>query len=117
MDTRFRFWPENCKSEGVLLARPPLPVTLLVAIAMFDLVLTTVLFCFGLIEELNPLMRPLLHTHPALFVVVKLATIVAAFIGLQWYRQFDERFVRLAAGCGATVYSVVWVSWCIGAHI
>ncbi len=117
MGTRFRVWPRNCSPKVVILSRPPISVTLLVSIALLDLVVTTVLFCLGLIEEMNPLMRPLIHTHPALFVVVKLATIAAAFIGLQWYRRHDEKFVRLVAGYGAVVYSVVWVGWCIGAHL
>lgn len=96
---------------------PPFPVVLLIGIAILDLLSTTILHSFELIEEMNPLMRPLLEIHPALFVIVKMATILAAFLGLQWYRRHDERFVRIAAGWGAATYSIIWIGWCIGAHI
>lgn len=107
----------NRKPEPALIRRPPVPVLMLVGIAILDLLSTTILYSMGLIEEMNPLMRPLLEIHPALFAVVKMATIVAAFAGLQWYRRHDERFVRVASGWGAATYSIIWIGWCIGAHI
>lgn len=101
---------------SVLLTRPPLPVIILMALGLVDLVSTVVLYELGLIEELNPLMRPLLEASAVLFVAVKLVTLVAAFAAMQWYVRKDERFVRMAATYGALAYSLLWATWVVAAH-
>ena len=96
-------------TEGVLLRKPPLELGLLMAVGLIDLVSTVVLYSMGLVVELNPLMRPLLESSPALFTLIKLGTLLSAYVVMQLYRQVDERFVRRASLYGAIAYVVVWL--------
>jgi hypothetical protein len=86
-------------------------------IGLLDLVSTAVLYSLGLIVELNPLMSPLLETHPLVFAVVKLATLGAAFAAMQWYRRIDERFVHRIASAASVAYVSIWTVWFLGAHL
>ncbi len=95
----------------MLFRRPAVETVLLMGIGLADLVSTVVLYQLGLIVELNPIMRPLLDRSAALFTVVKLLTLVAAYVTLQLYRARDEAFCRQAAKWGAIAYAVVWLSW------
>ena len=80
-------------------------------VGLADLVSTVALYSAGLVVELNPLMRPLLDRSPALFALVKLATLAAVFVALQWHRPKDERFVRKAAAYGTAAYVTLWAVW------
>lgn len=101
----------------MLRARPPVPVLLLMAVGLSDLVLTAVLYEAGLIVELNPLMRPLIQSSTLLFVAVKLATLVVAYVGLQVYGRIEPIFVRRAAWIGTFAYVALWIGWVAGAHL
>lgn len=93
----------------VLLRKPPIELILLITIGVLDLASTVILYMLGLIVELNPIMRPLLETSPALFTAVKMATLIAAYIVLQMYRSVDESFVKKASLYGTVAYVSVWV--------
>ncbi|MFN8139305.1 MAG: DUF5658 family protein [Fimbriimonadales bacterium] len=95
----------------VRVARPPLPVLLLVIVAVLDMISTAVLYSMGMIVELNPIMRPVLYGGVWQFCLVKSLTIILAFLGLQWYRAKDEKFVMLASKLGVTAYLVLWTGW------
>lgn len=86
-------------------------------VGIIDLISTAFLYSQGLIEELNPLMRPLLEHHPLTFVMFKAATLIAAYIALQWYRQTDEKFVVKVSAYGGAAYLTIWVSWVLIAHL
>lgn len=75
------------------------------------MVATAVLYSAGLIVELNPLMRPWLEGGVWQFCAVKSFTIVVAFVGLQYYRARDEKFVRFASRLGVVLYLGIWLGW------
>lgn len=87
------------------------------AIGLADLVLTVVLYMLGLIRELNPLMAPLLESSVPLFSFVKLATLAAAYLGLQAYRVHDPVFVSKATVAACYCYLALWSSWVLVAHL
>lgn len=101
----------------MLLAKPPRALVFLMLIGIFDLVSTAVLYSQGLIEELNPLMRPLLEHSPLAFVLLKGFTLVVAYIALQWYRQTDEKFVVRVSAYGGVAYLTIWAAWVLIAHV
>ena len=93
----------------VKLVKPPREVVFLMAVGLVDLVTTVVLYCFGFVEEINPLMRPIIEKSPVLFTFIKLATLVAAYFVMIWYTKVDEKFVRRVAWLGGWTYVVVWI--------
>lgn len=84
---------------------------LLMAIGFADLVVTAVLFQRGQIVELNPLMRPLLHSSPWLFSVVKGGTLAATWICMARYARTNLQFVDRACWVGAVLYMTIWTAW------
>jgi hypothetical protein len=100
----------------VLCRKPPIELVLLMAVGVIDLLSTVILYCMGLVVELNPLMRPLLEASPWLFSIVKLATLFVAYVAMQAYRKHDETFVRRAALGGATAYIIVWSACTLAGH-
>jgi len=103
--------PKIASTDGVILARPPKPVLWLVAVALLDMIVTAALFSAGKIEELNPLMRPIIHMGVWHFCLVKSLTIAAVFVALQIYRKRDEIFVVFAARLGVFAYLALWIGW------
>jgi hypothetical protein len=92
----------------VLKAKPPRELVFLMAVGLLDLLSTVILYCLGYVQELNPLMRPLLEHSPITFTLVKLGTLALAFVGMQLYAHIDERFVRTAAKYGVIAYVALW---------
>ena len=76
-----------------------------------DLIVTAVLHAQGRIQELNPLMKPLIEQSEWLFVLVKGMTLVAAAIGLIWYGRQNREFVRKACILGSFAYLMVFTLW------
>lgn len=101
----------------MILARPTPGILILMLIGLVDLITTVTLFSLGLVEEMNPIMRPLIHFHPFLFAFVKLLTLAAGYVGLQMYRLIDENFSNKAAWAGAIAYAGIWTIWFVAAHI
>jgi len=95
--------------QVVQLVKPPREVVFLMAVGIVDLLTTVVLYCLGFVEEINPLMRPIIEKSPALFTCIKLSTLVAAYFAMVWYSKVDEKFVRRAAWLGGWTYVVVWL--------
>lgn len=112
-----RNWHEVCPKRVMILAKPTPGILILMLIGLVDLIITVTLFSFGLVEEMNPIMRPLIHYHPFMFAIVKLLTLVAGYVGLQMYRLIDENFSNKAAWVGALAYAGIWTIWFIAAHI
>ncbi len=92
-------------------AYPPKPVAILVLIGAVDLITTLTLYLAGLVQELNPLMRTLLHMSPALFTACKSATLALGYIVLTWYARKDWNFVQRVATAGSIAYVGIWVVW------
>lgn len=65
----------------------------------------------GLIVELNPLMRPIIERGEIWFVLVKGASLVAAWIALAWYFAVNRNFVRYACLFGSVAYVAIWLAW------
>ena len=63
-------------------------LTLLIALNIFDAIMTLIWTHYSIAEEANPLMMYLLEIHPALFLFIKI-TLVLLGVGLLWrIRQF-----------------------------
>lgn len=92
---------------------PSRAIYLLLGIGLLDLITTAVLHAQGKIQELNPLMKPLIEQSEWLFVLVKGATLVAAAIGLIWYGRQNREFVRKACILGSFAYLMVFTVWFI----
>ena len=90
---------------------PTKSLVILLGIGLVDLIVTAVLHQRGLIEELNPLMQPLIERSEWLFAAVKGLTLVAAWSALVWYAQHNLRFVRNACALGAAAYLTLWTAW------
>lgn len=92
-------------------AYPPKPVAILVLIGAVDLITTLTLYLAGLVQELNPLMRALLHISPVLFTAFKTGTLALGYIVLTWYARRDLNFVQQVATAGSIAYVGIWVVW------
>ena len=90
---------------------PTRSIALLMLIGFADLISTAMLHQRGLIVELNPIMRQLLDQGEWLFILVKSATLVAAWFALCWYSKHNVRFVRTACLWASATYLFIWVSW------
>jgi hypothetical protein len=83
----------------------------LLAIGLIDLVVTALLHSQGRIEELNPLMAPLLAGGEGRFVVVKAATLLAAWVLLARTAKTDLKGVRRACLGGSAAYlATLWLT-------
>lgn len=92
-------------------AIPTRAILLFIGIGLADLVVTAVLHAQGQIVELNPLMRVFIEQSEWLFALVKGLTLVAGWLVLAWYAQFNLRFVRQASLWGSAAYVMVWLIW------
>jgi hypothetical protein len=81
------------------------------AIGFLDLALTAILFHQGLINELNPLMRPLLHQTPWLFIAVKGASLGVSWFVMARYAKTNPQFVSRACSFCAVAYLTLWTAW------
>lgn len=92
-------------------AIPTRAILLFVGIGVIDLVATAVLHAQGQIVELNPIMRVFIERSEWLFALVKGLTLVAGWLVLAWYAQFNLKFVRKVALWGSAAYLAVWLIW------
>lgn len=60
---------------------------------------------------MNPLMRGFLTTSEWLFILVKGATLVAAWIVMAQYARVNLPFVRKCCIWGSLIYGSVWLGW------
>lgn len=90
---------------------PSRAIYLLLGIGLVDLIVTAVLHSQGRIQELNPLMKPLIEQSEWLFAFVKGMTLVVAAIGLVWYGRQNREFVRKACILGSFAYLMVFAVW------
>lgn len=97
----------------ILRAVPSRAIYLLLGIGLLDLITTAVLHAQGRIQELNPLMKPIIEQSEWLFVLVKGATLVAAAVGLIWYGKQNREFVRKACIAGSFAYVGIFTIWFI----
>lgn len=90
---------------------PTRALLLLLSIGAIDLVTTAALYSQNMIEEMNPLMRPLLETSVWLFVLVKGMTLALAYFFM--VRNCDQyrEFVRRACLAGSVAYVLIWTVW------
>ena len=80
-------------------------------IGFFDLVITAVLHAEGRIVELNPLMKVFIERNEMLFVLVKSATLVVAWVAMIAYCRVNLGFVRRMATLGSGLYVTIWTVW------
>ena len=95
-------------SNGMRAVFPSRAIILLIGIGFLDLVSTAWLYQRGMITERNPLMRPLLENGPWLFVLVKGATLLLAWLMLARYTRVNPRFVRTSCLAGSVAYVGIW---------
>lgn len=92
-------------------------MALLLAIAFLDLVATAFFYSRGWIEELNPLMRPLLESNVWWFVLAKGATIALAWAVFLRHWDRHRAFIETACRIGAATYVLVWTTWFLAASL
>lgn len=90
---------------------PTRTIALFMLIGFADLISTAMLHERGLIVEMNPLMRHFLSQGEWLFVLVKSATLVAAWIAMALYCRHNIKFVRTACIYGSGAYLALWMGW------
>ncbi|MBL8047922.1 MAG: hypothetical protein JNJ45_04500 [Chthonomonas sp.] len=87
------------------------------AIGFLDLISTAVLHAHGKIEELNPVMRPIIQHSEWAFVFVKALTLITCWATMVWYWPQNSAFVRRTCLIGSAVYFSIWLAWfLIGTH-
>ena len=94
---------------------PTRALLLLMGIGFLDLVATAVMHSLGMIHEMNPLMRVFIERSEWLFVLVKGATLLAAWAAMAHYAKSNVEFVRKACLVGSGVYFAVWLGWFLSA--
>lgn len=90
---------------------PTRALLLLMAIGFLDLTATAILHSLGMIQEMNPLMRVFIEQSEWLFVLVKGATLIGAWVAMAYYAKVNAGFVRRACLLGSGVYLAVWLGW------
>ena len=90
---------------------PTRALAVLLLIGFLDLISTAVLHQRGLIQEMNPVMRVFIDRSEWLFVVVKGATLLAAWYVLAKYAKTNMKFVRTACVTGCFMYLGIWLVW------
>lgn len=94
----------------------PVPMlAVLMAIGLVDLIVTAVLHAYGLIVELNPIMKPLIESSEWLFAFVKGLSLVGAWYVMWKHAKINAQFVNRAAMVGSAVYVAIWCGWFFGA--
>jgi len=92
-----------------------LPINLvLIFIGFFDLITTLYWLHTGRAIEVNPIMAAVLVTSPALFVCVKLITLAAFVVVMEWYRRNrNPVFARIVGNITVLAYICIYtVSFC-----
>lgn len=91
---------------------PVLPVNLaLVCVAILDLISTLVWLGAGLVVEVNPIMAAVLRFGIWAFVGVKVLTLGAYVLVLEWYRRYRSARWALVVGRITLVsYVVVYIT-------
>jgi DNA-binding NarL/FixJ family response regulator len=82
-----------------------------VVLALIDTVLTWICVRAGLVQEANPLLRPLVLHHPWWFLAVKNALAVLAFVAVIRFQLF--RFGMWALRAAVTAYFLLDVYWAV----
>lgn len=98
-------------TQSMRLFFPTRSILLLVGIGVLDLVSTAWLYSKGMITERNPLMRMLLDHGEWLFILVKGATLVAAWGVLAAYSKYNIAFVKRSCLMGSAAYLFLWTVW------
>ncbi|MGQ9454332.1 MAG: DUF5658 family protein [Armatimonadota bacterium] len=90
---------------------PVLPVNLaLVCIAMLDLITTLVWLGAGLVIEVNPIMAAVLNFGIWAFVGVKVFTLVAYVLVIEWYRRYrSARWALVVSRITLASYVAVYI--------
>lgn len=97
------------------LARRVLPVNLmLLVIGLVDLATTLYWLHVGRIIEANPIMAAVLDLSLPLFIAVKLSTLLAYVVVMEWYRRNrNPIFARLVGNITVTAYAGIYsLSFC-----
>ena len=86
----------------------------LVAIGLIDLFTSLVWLHQGCIVEFNPIMSKVLNTSLVLFVAVKISTLCAYVIVVEWYRRHrSASFARVIGIVTVTSYLTIYaISFC-----
>lgn len=90
---------------------PTRAIAVLLLIGMVDLISTAVLYHYGKIVEMNPVMRVFLERGEWAFVVAKGATLAISWYVLASYARQNRLFVRNACLFGSAAYLAVWLIW------
>jgi len=61
-------------------------------------------------------MRVFIERSEYLFVLVKGATLVAAWLALSWYAKQNRQFVRKVCLIGSVAYFGIWLGWFLQAR-
>lgn len=86
-------------------------------IGFADMISTAVWHANGQIEEMNPLLKPIIEQSEWLFVAVKAATLIAAYVAMAMYARKKPEFVRNASRMGILVYLSIYLIWFVGAML
>ena len=91
---------------------------ILVAIGVLDLLSTLVWLSAGHAIEVNPIMAALLAVGLPLFVAVKLCTLVAFVVVIEWYRRRKNPiFARQIGNITVAAYLGIYaISFCVVNH-
>lgn len=90
---------------------PTRALLLLMGIGFLDLISTAILHAHGKIEELNPVMKPLIEHSEWAFAFVKGLTLVACWAMMVWYWPQNRDFVRRSCLWGSGIYFAIWLIW------
>ena len=86
-------------------------IVVLLAIVVVDLISTAVLHRYGLIVEMNPIMRPIIEESEWLFALVKGLTLVLGWHLFRTHFRQNPRFVEAACIAGSALYCTIWLGW------
>ncbi len=87
----------------------------LMAIGVIDLISTAALHAGGHIQEMNPLMKPIIEQSEWLFVLVKGMTLVLGYLVIMRHAKTHRRFVADVCRYGSIAYLLVWSVWFVAA--
>ncbi len=101
------------------LALGMLPVNIvLLIIGLADLATTLFWLHTGRAIEVNPVMAAVLDTSLALFVAIKLTTLISYVLVMEWYRRRrNPTFARIVGNITVAAYAAIYtVSFCCVNH-